>query len=84
VKWPPTSGLRLGTCNLTPFDTNWKEGSGATPLTTGLVKVDSIFDPHRLNSLAITAHSDSIREVTRVREWFDATSYDNRIDDSLT
>jgi len=34
------------TQHLTPFDTNWKKGSGATPLTTqGLVKVDSIFDP---------------------------------------
>jgi len=34
--------------NLTPFDTNWRKGGGATPLAIqGLFFRDAIFDPHR-------------------------------------
>ena len=34
--------------NLTPFDTNWKRGGGATPLTARDLLLDGCnFDPHR-------------------------------------
>ena len=57
--------VHLNTVSLTPFDTNWKEGSGATPLTIqDLLNWDAISIP--------TAAANSVATVAKPRLNFPA------------
>ena len=56
---------------MTPFDTNWKEGSGATPLTIqDLRKVDAISIPTAPTNIHhFTAFSDAaINDILVLRD----------------